>query len=102
MILVVATFDMSPADRARFIAQRAEQVERSRQEDGCLEYALCLDAFDSGRVRLIERWRDPDALAAHVSAVAATGGPPAGVSVNARRVMVVEGEVRSDTGGSPG
>lgn len=95
VIVVIGTFDMSPADRTEFVGQRASQVEISRTEDGCLDYALSLDAYDPGRVRLIERWTTPEALAAHVEAIRQRGGPPSTVPVLARDVTIFEGEVRS-------
>ena len=95
VIVVIATFDMSPADRAEFVTQRAGQTERSLSEQGCLEYTLNLDAFDPGRVRLLERWVDADALAAHVQAIQDRGGPPATIEVLRRDVIVFEGDIRS-------
>jgi quinol monooxygenase YgiN len=99
VLVVIATFDMAPEDRGRFVADRTSQVGESLAEDGCAEYALALDAFDPGRVRLVERWRDAEALAAHVAAIQRRGGPPAGVAVTARKVTVIEGEVTSESGG---
>ena len=52
MIIVVGVFDVDPADRARFIEGRRAQVEETRAEAGCIEYAFSLDAYDPGRVRL--------------------------------------------------
>jgi hypothetical protein len=97
--LVLATFDMAPADRAEFIAQRSSQVETSLAEDGCLEYALNLDAFNPGRVRLVERWRDGEALAAHVALIQSKGGPPSGVTPTSRHIIVIDGEAISDMQG---
>ena len=99
MRLVSATFDMAPADRAEFIAARTTQVQETLAEDGCLEYALTLDAFDPGRVRLLERWRDGEALAAHVAAIQSRGGPPSAVTPTSRRILVIDGEAISDTQG---
>lgn len=95
VIVVIGTFDVAPADRGEFIAARAAQVETSLGEDGCLDYALSLDAYDPGRVRLVERWTDADALAAHVKAIHERGGVPATVAVISRDVTVIEGDVRS-------
>ncbi len=95
VIVVIGTFDMSPAERAGFVAQRADQIALSRSEDGCLDYAPSLDAYDPGRVRLIERWTTSEALAAHVAAIQERGGPPSTIRLIAREVTIVEGEVRS-------
>ena len=95
VIVVIGTFDMAPADREEFVAQRADQVAVSLAEDGCLDYALSLDAYDPGRVRLIERWTEQAALTAHVEAIRQRGGPPATIEVVSRNVTILEGEVRS-------
>lgn len=42
-----------------------EAVEPSRNEYGCLEYALHQDLEIAGCFVFIERWTDADALAAH-------------------------------------
>ena len=95
VIVVIGTFDMAPADRAEFVAQRANQVAISLTEDGCLDYALSLDAFDPGRVRLVERWIDQDALTAHVEAIRRRGGLPATITLHSRDITIIEGDVRS-------
>ncbi|HVV75816.1 MAG TPA: antibiotic biosynthesis monooxygenase family protein [Mycobacteriales bacterium] len=69
MIVVLATYDMAPEDRFEFIASREEQVKRTQSEAGCLEYRLCFDAFDPGRITLIERWLTMADLHAHVKVV---------------------------------
>lgn len=40
-------------------------VAPSRNEDGCLEYALYKDREAAGRFVFVECWTDADALAAH-------------------------------------
>jgi quinol monooxygenase YgiN len=94
MIIVVGTFDVDPADRDRFVEARRAQAAGARAVDGCIEYALSLDAFDAGRVRLFECWRDAEALATHTRAVQAKGGPPNDVTVRARQIRIIDGDER--------
>ncbi|MBV9488085.1 MAG: antibiotic biosynthesis monooxygenase [Frankiaceae bacterium] len=83
---------MAPADRDQFVADRYEQVQHAREEAGCLDYAFSLDAYDAGRVRLIERWIDSASLDAHIAALQAEGGPKPTVALTGREFVVVEGD----------
>lgn len=56
------TRDVSERDAA--VAGFAKMVERARQQDGCLDFAISADAVDERRVNLFERWRDEAALKA--------------------------------------
>jgi quinol monooxygenase YgiN len=93
VILVLATYDMSPVDRWEFIASRQEQVKHAQSEPGCLEYRLCFDAFEPGRITLVERWRAMTDLQEHIKLVEARradAGPEA-LSFS-RTVLMFEGE----------
>jgi len=90
MIIVAGTFDVAPEDRDAFLAGRAAQVARSRQEPGCLEYGFSVDPEVPGRVRLFERWESEEALEAHIAGLAtATPDPsaPSPVPVLARELV---------------
>lgn len=43
-----------------------EMMEKSRAEDGCLDYCFAQDLSDPNRLILFERWRDEQALQAHM------------------------------------
>lgn len=95
MIVVLCTYQVDPDDRAAWVAARREQVERTQSEDGCIEYRMSEDSFDPGSVVLVERWRDADALAAHLEVVEAnktksTAPQPPAIS---RTATVFEAEV---------
>src|SRR5512143_919090 len=49
--VVAGTIDVEAGDRARFLAQRVEQVRATRLERGCLDYVFSADPDDDGRVR---------------------------------------------------
>jgi quinol monooxygenase YgiN len=37
-------------------------VEKARQADGCLDFAMTADLLDPGRLNLFERWESQEAL----------------------------------------
>lgn len=77
MVHVVATIDLHPGARARFLEEFARLVPLVLQEPGCLEYGAATDV-PSGLVAqiptrpdtvvLIEKWSGVEALAAHALA----------------------------------
>ncbi len=75
MIIVLGIFEVDPADRDRFLADKAPQVAATLQETGCVDYAFSADAGDPGRVRLTERWDTMADLDAHITALRAGPGP---------------------------
>ncbi|HVS67314.1 MAG TPA: antibiotic biosynthesis monooxygenase family protein [Mycobacteriales bacterium] len=93
MIVVLATYDMAPEDRFEFIESREEQVKRTQTEAGCLEYRFCFDAFEPGRITLIERWQTMADLQRHVKVVEEFRAslPPETISYT-RTVLLLDGE----------
>ena len=77
MIHVIATIELKPGVRERFLEIFKANVPNVLAEDGCLGYAPTVDA-DSGleaqrrvgedAVVIVEAWRDLDALKAHLAA----------------------------------
>jgi len=55
--------DADDIDRLR--GASVTMITATRREDGCLEYAFAQDLADPELFRIIERWRDEAALAAH-------------------------------------
>jgi quinol monooxygenase YgiN len=81
LIIVTGIYHVPPDERDRFMTSKREQVKRTRQEAGCLEYAFSADAEQPGVVRLIEQWESMADLGAHLLGVR-SGPPPAqGVEV---------------------
>jgi quinol monooxygenase YgiN len=85
MLIVAGHFEVDPADQAAFVAGRVEQMEATRTESGCLEYAMTADPVDPTRVLLFERWADQASFDAHMAGIASgpksTGPAPKGFSV---------------------
>ena len=77
MIHVVATVELNPGTRERFIAEFKKNVPLVLAEDGCHGYAPVVDAVTGfptqanigpDRVCVIEQWASLDALKAHAVA----------------------------------
>ena len=81
MLIVAGTFTVDPARRTEFLESRLESIRVSREEQGCLQYAMSADAIDPALVRLFEVWASRADLQAHLQRVRATGPSEAGVPV---------------------
>ena len=74
MIHVIATVDLAPGTRGKFLAEFRRVMPDVRAEAGCIEYGPAIDAktdipiqFKVGadRVVVIEKWETVAALKAH-------------------------------------
>ncbi len=90
MIIVTGNYQIQPDDRDRFLRSKRDQVERTRKETGCLEYAFSADADQPDLVRLIELWASMDDLHAHVRGLRSAPPQPQGVEVVSTKVTVYE------------
>ncbi len=76
MIHVVAVIQAKPGKRDAVLLAAEDNLKAVREEDGCIEYVLVVDAkFGSFQSELgldtflvIEKWRDAAALQAHAVA----------------------------------
>lgn len=75
MIIVMGSIRMGDGEIARLHADMVTQMAATQAEDGCELYVYSCDVADPNLLRIAERWRDRDALAAHMKAphVAAFG-----------------------------
>jgi len=76
VVIVAGTLDVAPERREAFLGARAESIQRSRQERGCIEYCFAADSLDAGRVRVFEIWESRGDLEAHQQTM--RDRPPAG------------------------
>lgn len=67
MIIVAGTVDFDPAQRDAAVAAASALFAATRAQQGCLDYVWCADPSSPGRVYVYERWRDTEALAAHLA-----------------------------------
>ncbi|MBD1872953.1 antibiotic biosynthesis monooxygenase [Nodosilinea sp. FACHB-131] len=65
MILVSGKVRFHQDDLERIRPAIAVMINASLAEDGCIDYAYSIDVLDPTVMRIIERWRDRAALAAH-------------------------------------
>lgn len=91
MVIVAGTFSVDPARRGEFLEGRLESIRASREDRGCLEYAMSADAVDPALIRLFEMWSSVDDLQAHVQRIRSS--PPAedGVPVLGRHMKIYAG-----------
>ena len=94
MVIVGGTFEVDPAEREQFIADRVAMMRTSRAEDGCLEYTLAADPVEPGRVVLFERWASQEALDAHAAGMRAN--PPATGTVKPTSVSIAVYDVSGE------
>ena len=67
MLIIAGTFEVDPARRAQFIADREAGMREARAEAGCIDYVLSPDPLEAGRVYLFERWESKEHLAPHLA-----------------------------------
>jgi len=77
MVHVIATVELNPGVRGRFLEEFARIVPRVHAEDGCLEYGPAVDVqtgisaqppLRDDVVVVVEKWRDLPSLEAHLAA----------------------------------
>jgi quinol monooxygenase YgiN len=85
MLIVAGTFTVAPEERDEFLAAKLGSITATRQEAGCLAYAMTADPVEDDKVLLFERWADQTSFDAHMAGVASrppSGGPtPTGMSI---------------------
>ena len=68
MLMIAGHIKTDPSAARELADDLRAGIGRTLKEDGCLFYSFALDDEATGRVLVLERWRDEDALAAHLSA----------------------------------
>jgi quinol monooxygenase YgiN len=64
MVIVAGHLLVDPEQREAHLAGFMRVVEKARQADGCLDFAMTADPLDPGRVNLFERWESQEAVKA--------------------------------------
>jgi len=91
MVIVAGTFTVDAARRAEFLEGRVESIRASREDQGCIEYAMSADATDASLIRLFEMWSSMADLQAHVQRIRSSASPEEGVPVLARVMKIYVG-----------
>lgn len=56
MVIVAGHLQVDPAERASYVEGCREVVRLAREAPGCLDFVICADLVDAGRVNVYERW----------------------------------------------
>ena len=65
LIIISGTVDLPPERLAGALDAARPLIEGALSQPGCLDYDWCPEPRHPGRIRVFERWRDEDSLAAH-------------------------------------
>jgi quinol monooxygenase YgiN len=66
MIIVNGTVRFGAGEIDRLRDSMARNIEATRAEDGCEHYAYAVDVSDPDLLHVAERWRDDEAIEAHM------------------------------------
>jgi quinol monooxygenase YgiN len=91
LVIVAGTFTVDAARRAEFLEDRRESILASREDGGCIEYAMSADATDPALVRLFEMWSSMADLQAHVQRIRSSTPAEGGVPVLVRVMKIYVG-----------
>ena len=56
MVIVAGHIVVDPAQREAYLADCVAVVEAARRAPGCLDFAICADLVEPGRIAVLERW----------------------------------------------
>ncbi len=86
MILIEGTLTIDPTKLDGCREAMQTMLEKSRAEEGCIEYAFSIDVLDPSIFRINERWASMEALGAHAKSahMAVWRGASAGLGVTSR------------------
>ena len=62
MVIVAGHISVEPEQRKSYLAGCMRIVEQARRAVGCLDFAICADLVDPGRVNIFELWESQAAL----------------------------------------
>jgi quinol monooxygenase YgiN len=68
MIVVTVLIETQPDSVAKLQAAIRTLEHATRAEAGCIDYAFASEINEPSHIRVIERWRNVDALKAHLKA----------------------------------
>jgi quinol monooxygenase YgiN len=95
-MIIVEGWVRAPVEDMEALRPAAREMARATKtsEPGCLEYAFATDLFEPGLLRIIERWTDEAALAAHFATphMAAFNQALSGAKISGASIKVYAGE----------
>lgn len=63
-VVVAGHLTVEPDQRAAYLAGCVDVVRQARSAAGCLDFAICADLLDPGRINVYERWESSSAVEA--------------------------------------
>ena len=64
MVIVAGHITLEPQQRGAYLVDCVPVVEQARRTVGCLDFAICADLMDPGRINIFERWESQAAVEA--------------------------------------
>jgi quinol monooxygenase YgiN len=64
MVIVAGRLVVDPLQREAYLAGCISVVEQARQAPGCLDFTICADLLEPGRINVFERWESQAAVEA--------------------------------------
>lgn len=101
MIVVLGSVLVKDGSVADALLVSQEHVQRSRQEPGCVEHVVSVDAMTPNRLVFVERWASIEALRAHfavpasrtfVKALAALAAEPPSMALYEASALPINGK----------
>ena len=65
MIMVIGRIEAKPKHHPEILDLCLDHVQRSRQENGCIDHRVSIDAENENRFVFVEYWKDAEALKTH-------------------------------------
>lgn len=62
VIIVVGWLRVHPDQRAGYLESCRGVVEAARRADGCVDFSICADLIDDGRITILEQWTSAAAV----------------------------------------
>lgn len=91
MIIVAGHLVVAPEERDPYLAGCVSVVEQARDAPGCLDFSICADLVDPGRINVYERWGSREAVE-----VFRSGGPSGEQSAQILSAQVMEYDVANE------
>ena len=67
-VIVAGTVEVDPEKRERAIHDAKALIDEALAEPGCIAYDWTFDAFDAGRIHVLEEWESEETLSDHLIA----------------------------------
>lgn len=66
-VLISGTVHIDAENRDKALAECAELMEKTREQDGCMHYVWSADPTSATRIYVFERWENSETLSKHLA-----------------------------------